>query len=516
MNRPHTPDQQAIEFLERAIATARNLRQTRLIPIKQLAQAAGVGHGVMGRAVAALRDRGILDVRRSRGIVLLPSGGRSVAVPQALPRVLRSEQLLQQLHADLSVGTFGFNRPLPSHKELAHRYSVAGGTLRKALGALVEEGVLIPHKRTYGPRTFVASTARNQIVLFAPAGTPMGKLVDYSSRTQGNFQSLELECLARGIRLRTVPCYYSGADTMTFAERKANSFTSDIDLRNVLGFMVWGMPHTTFAHELANWLGRFGKPIARFMEISRAAHSAEPQDHALVRRFAFQSDFEAGKQAGQYLLSLGHRRIHCLTALAQNDYSTGRIEGLRAAYGNAGYPDGVSVFDCGIKEPTLTEAERLAYLGQRFEDLARKGTRQDVDFSVTAKLAMIDHLSSTTYEELLRGRIESVFSKARGQKLVTAWVGMNDVVATICLSLLREKGVNAPGEISVMGFDDSLDAGYHGLTSYSFNGPAAMHAMVEHLVRPNSPRAARSGANPTLISGFVHERLTTGRARGAR
>jgi len=122
--------------------------------------------------------------------------------------------------------------------------------------------------------------------------------------------------------------------------------------------------------------------------------------------------------------------------------------------------------------------------------------------------------SSCTYREAAYAQLEGAFAEALADRSISAWVGANDLVALECLQYLQTRGVHMPHRISVLGFDDSFEAGYHSLTSYSFNAPAAMHAMVEYLLRPVSSRAKARMAGPVVVNGWVHERATTGVAGG--
>ena len=115
--------------------------------------------------------------------------------------------------------------------------------------------------------------------------------------------------------------------------------------------------------------------------------------------------------------------------------------------------------------------------------------------------------------ELIRKQFTEHFRRLARDRSITAWVGLNDEIAIEALIYLRSNDVRVPGDISLMGFDDSIEAGFQGLTSYCFNGASAMHLMAEYIVRPDSPLMRAGNGKPVIIKGFVHERATTGRAR---
>ncbi|MBD3243378.1 MAG: hypothetical protein GF331_22500, partial [Chitinivibrionales bacterium] len=61
---------------------------------------------------------------------------------------------------------------------------------------------------------------------------------------------------------------------------------------------------------------------------------------------------------------------------------------------------------------------------------------------------------------------------------ITAWVAYNDALALQCCDYLLHAGIGVPHRLSIIGFDDSLDAMGRDLTSYNFNLPAIAHLAV--------------------------------------
>jgi len=73
-----------------------------------------------------------------------------------------------------------------------------------------------------------------------------------------------------------------------------------------------------------------------------------------------------------------------------------------------------------------------------------------------------------------------------------------------------------PGDISVAGFDDTLEARLRGLTSYSFNPRATAAVLVDIALRSPAMIRRTDPGTPFLVAGFVSERRSVGRpdARG--
>jgi len=102
---------------------------------------------------------------------------------------------------------------------------------------------------------------------------------------------------------------------------------------------------------------------------------------------------------------------------------------------------------------------------------------------------------------------------AFGEGGATAWVAADDDTALPCLDFLESHGVRVPDDISVAGFDDSLDGFMRGLTTYNYVGPAYVRAMLRHVLSPGSPESGGSGNCPVELPGVVVPRHTTGPAR---
>lgn len=119
----------------------------------------------------------------------------------------------------------------------------------------------------------------------------------------------------------------------------------------------------------------------------------------------------AEKEAVEYLIELGHRRIGHFSGPQYSSHSEERVEGIRQAHG----------------------AHRLAFGS---EDLVRAGAGLEDGYRAAL--------------ELFR----------RGDHLPTAVTCYNDLVAIGVLRALAELGLSVPGDVSVIGFDDIDVASY--------------------------------------------------------
>jgi DNA-binding LacI/PurR family transcriptional regulator len=84
-----------------------------------------------------------------------------------------------------------------------------------------------------------------------------------------------------------------------------------------------------------------------------------------------------------------------------------------------------------------------------------------------------------------------LFAKALASQ-ATAWIVANDLCALQALAWLRGEGVTVPGEISVSGFDDTVEALRADLTSYRFGSDSMARAMIRQILStPHSPSVMR-------------------------
>jgi DNA-binding LacI/PurR family transcriptional regulator len=108
--------------------------------------------------------------------------------------------------------------------------------------------------------------------------------------------------------------------------------------------------------------------------------------------------------------------------------------------------------------------------------------------------------------------LQEPFKQALADSEITAWVGSNDVVAMMAWSYLRSHGRKIPGDISVVGFDNTFDALQHDITSYDFCLGATAGAALSFLLRPSWRTRVRDLSRPR-IEGTIIQRGSTARAR---
>ena len=105
-------------------------------------------------------------------------------------------------------------------------------------------------------------------------------------------------------------------------------------------------------------------------------------------------------------------------------------------------------------------------------------------------------------------KMAPLFKKALSDKSLTVWLVANDYAATLALDYLKEKKVKVPEDISVIAFDNTLDAMEYQLTSYDFNNSGIINSMLRYILSPSTFFTSR--INEVIeADGSIVERRST-------
>jgi DNA-binding transcriptional regulator YhcF (GntR family) len=196
-------------------------------------------------------------------------------------------------------------------------------------------------------------------------------------------------------------------------------------LNDAQGFILWATEETKRNYEqLLSFLLQFQKPICGFDEIGDVA-LPDSLSAARYHYLFYLDDRKAGFQTGKFLLEMGHRHIAFFTRFSEALWVRRRIEGIRHAFQSAGYGSGVENY----------------YTGESAE-----------------------------------------FDKALESRGISAWVFSDDEYAVrYALPYFKQKGIRIPEDLSIVVFNDTIDALYYDLSSYDFDIQGMAHIML-HLI----------------------------------
>lgn len=507
MSRSTPAVDKAATFLRQLVEYNREGGRSRLPVVAELARDAGVSQASMVKAIRRLCDEGILVTSHGRGTRIV-SHQEPPPIEDA-PGTRRGRQLCAlRLERDVRSGRFGFAGVLPSLKELCERYGVCGRTMRRSLATLVNRGVVEPYRRRYRLPVARAEKNRNTIVLIA-RGEPSGRsLLLTTARTEEHLRSLERECARRDVVLCPVLCNRFGR-SLDDLNRETHQLPRTMNLDTVLGFMIWSdaIDAEPLEHILHGLL-HYGKPMSLLDDEGIAAGRSVVRGLARRGMHVFTCQRFPGEAVGRHLLSLGHRRIAYLTPAPDAVWSRMRRQGLEAVCDAAGLDNAVRQWgpeSRTVHTPLLGDAFELS--GRLNTALPRKLRVPSVPFPELSEphARFVHDLRAYMSSRELSEKMLAVFEQALRDNTPTAWVCASDAAALAALDYLRNRNVEVPEELSLIGFDDSSDASAARLSSYNFGGAAAIAQMVDGLLRGESRQARRK---PTETVGFVNGRGT--------
>jgi DNA-binding LacI/PurR family transcriptional regulator len=388
---------------------------------------------------------------------------------------------------------------LPSPKELTQRYGVCYRTLKKALDELVATGLVRPHRRGYLLPAMSGSRRLNTVVLIA-GGYSRGELRLVSPRTHHLLRSLETQCSQAGVALEIVPFDLERrALPPSLAAGPKRGGT-----RAVLGYLLFlaGIPLPSVRQIVAR-LARTGKQVS-VLDESTTVGDAPVFRQPTVRTFAVATNRTANRQIARHLLGLGHRNVAYLSPIADGTWSVDRGVTLEQAFAESGFAGAVTRYVAPASSPTGT--------------LGAAQLPPAIDSNLDRLLALNRAVKALRYQvdlimqrETVHSNLVPLMEKALADGAGSAWVTANDNIALECMDFLEAHGRHVPQDISVIGYDDNLEAFFRKLTTYNYNATAVIHSMLSHIIdpRPLGRRGPSDGA--VEVEGFINNRGTTAR-----
>lgn len=495
----------------RELAHDHEVRRVAGLPsMRSMAASAGVSLVTMSRAVHQAEQEGLVTCRRGSGVRL-----RTVPLGASVKEGrTKWERLRTRIGRDIAEGAYPPGERLPSMKMLTQRYGVCRETAIKALRSLVAGGRLLGRTAGYEVPVLRAPAGRNRVVLILPGQG--GVEPELFPRTQEALRVLETECTRADVRL-DIHMYSDSADLLYDRDGNAVCGGAEVHRLEALGLMVWcmGMPPTPYRGPLLPALTHGSRPVAVWDDYDSPAVS--PFSRRTGRRvFSSAGGFTAGKAVGRAVVEHGHTTVAFVSAFHAAPWSLARLAGVRAALSEADVEAAVSVctksdqgWPGALRDQDIDPA--IARHHQHFaKGLSSLGSRDAFCGAVARRLEQ--RLAEAVDTEAHRQRAVPVFEQALATG-ATAWVAAADSTAVMAMRFLEERNLRVAGDVSVVGFDDTLEASLRGLASYDFNETALVRAMLGHVL--GAPRALSDPAQPvTEMAGFVVQRRSLARLRG--
>ncbi|MBD3243719.1 MAG: GntR family transcriptional regulator [Chitinivibrionales bacterium] len=507
--------QAAIEGMRGLIEQLRASGKRRLPGVRVLASRFGVAYVTMAKAIRVLCAEGVLETVQGRGTFVQSTPGQRRTMQSVAPVRRRTwERVRDTVEQDLVRQVYPPGRLLPSAKELSRVYGVSYATLGKALASLESMGLLVPHGTGYGVADLGRQEGHGTLVVVARGATDLNRL---SGRAQELFRIVQSECSKLNVLLRIA--FYDH-------DSRGELRTSQEDMRlieapresSVIGYLVFARGfETPFASGLAVRLGRSALPVSVLDESGDLVSPGEGAGGGPVRLFNMSSSPRSGLVVGRYLLAHGHRRIAYINAAHTSTWSRNRLAGLREAFRAGGNEARVYPFVTDRVELPERSGSLHGTVGEAIREIVVPDPERFGSLTPLLRRAfsgLTSVISGAVSHEVQRNHLMPLFEQAAARDDITAWVAGNDSTAVQCMDFLARHAIAVPSHISVVGFDDTLEAFLYKLTSYSHNYPAVVRAMLAHVLKPRiAPRRPRPDG-PTEIEGFINRRETVGAVRG--
>ena len=471
----------------------------------------------MWKAVRRLVRTGVLGAAHRSGIRIIQ------AAPQPEPAGSGRRQtasapnwiaISDRICSDITAGRFAHRPLLQSPKQLCLQYGVCFRTIRKSLDRLAGDGWIERYKRTYRV-TLTQAPGAGSAIFLVMNGDSDGHLLRNAPRARECLRALETECARRQATLELL-LYDIFRDRLYSPGRQTTVLDAPEHYPAVLGFIFW--PTAISASRICAILRRLvaqRRPVAVFDEVGDVSLPPSLGAADRVARFTMANTTRAAKQVARHLIALGHRSIAYVSTLHGSVWSKNRYQGLTETYAQAGHAAGVTALtdDGAVLPPDFWQEVRRVH--DELDALETRKSRRSASARISLERtidALQEQIRPLMEWEMSVARLRPLLQRALDDRRLTAWVAANDETALECLRFLREHGRDVPAEVSVIGFDDTPEAFERKLTSYNFNGPLVMAAMVSHILEPRLPARSGGAVTPVEVEGVIVSRRTTAQA----
>jgi DNA-binding GntR family transcriptional regulator len=535
----------AAQLIREQLAAGVWQRGERLPSLELLARRCSVSRTTMWRAVGILQKELLLHARKGGAII---AGKPGMVLSSSDGDGLLWERIKVRVGQDLHLGYFK-EKSLPLVSKLSLHYGVSTRTLRKALDALVEEGLLAPEGRRY-VQVRGRSPLRRATIAFVNIGSIEHGINAVDPRSRASVESFERECFSLGYASRLV----------SFESRSAKGFlavSSEIKrISEIAGFIVnvWnpGVDKSwqSWIDLLLLLLG-YRVPVVLLDQSGDLVFPVPVLESPFFRVLRISSE-RSGEMAGEVLLRTGCYRVAYITPFYSLPWARARHAGLVRhfeRYSPRASKVDLFAFDQITNENVLVAGllsldtvELNDLLGERLhkdeiagliESLTRNpgsglprktGTGRTVDtlrYLARSMIGLVRVPHDRALYELMMERfmkisgdravafyLKPLFDRALKNAGINAWVCSDEKTALSAFSYLSENGKRIPEDISIISFDNWRESYEHQLTTYDFN----MNGMVQQaLLMIVDEKTLKKMPAISEVQGYVVERRSTRR-----
>ncbi len=407
----------------------------------------------------------------------------------------RWRELRDSLINDMLEGHFPPGSTLPSTKELCVRYGCGYSSLLHAIRSLLAERRLTRHGRRYVVREATAPKSQSfiglvsfthypaNLVLIGPHGAPLWRTMEHECTRR------RLSAVGRDVAAAAAEPWPEGGTMVgcIMAHLGRNRKGPAQALRAILSARL---------------------PVALIDQGGCEATLAQEYPSPLVRCFALGTQRGCGRRVGEYLLARGHRGV-LFIAPRDAQIERTRWKGVCEPFRKVGLTDAVVFRALDLSAPPRT-GRTHEFVELMHRALGAADTLPVHEVGRMRRRALNFALGSFSSTVRAPETTRTLLAQMPQTEPATAWVAFNDELALSLLEYFQEAGIELPCDLSLVSFDDTTEAYLQGVTSYNFNIPALVNAVLKHILSPK-----RSGRRSPVVEipGMVMERRTSGSIR---
>lgn len=295
----------------------------------------------------------------------------------------------------------------------------------------------------------------------------------------------------------------------------ASSKDYDLDDRSILGYIFIVANLDSNPQEVLEKLVRRRRNVAVLDVVGGWKIPQCAQGNRFIQFFTATASTVPAKRVAQYLLEKGHRHIGFFPhhrAL----WSQQRVTTISEMFKNAGFPEGVTPF------VQNNYAYQWDYLNRNeYQEDLRSLIDQYPQWKKEVHGALFKKFGNTGYNIVkymtewncasgeIYEKMMPLFEKALGDRSITAWVMANDFAATMAIDCLKGCNIKIPDDLSIISFDNTLDAMEYQLTSYDFNNHGIVSLILRFILAPQTVKPERMGGFLEVDGALVIRRSSS-------
>ena len=511
----------AYEFIGNLIRESKYEPGKPLPSIKQIAAMADVSPVSAWKAYQKLKTQGIIHggARKRFRIAENRSAQENLEIrsaPEAENEgyLLKWQRIQTELKRDILNGIFTPETPIPQTKELQARFGADYSTIRKALAALVDEGLLSPYRRSYVIHQMLHKRSKVSIALLLDGRSfSMRKLPQRQSMYDGFIRFLESECSRINISL-LILCYKPDDNGIVFTDYHSDKPVAPQRFHRVTGSLIIVNYMSEVVRNVIKRAVRNKKRLAILDEVGGWQLEDDLKKNPGIQVFSRATSPEVGRKMARYLLNLKHRKIAYISYYHKEDWSQGRLSGLQEMYALAQSKSiARATIDVSLTENTYAkDARKIAHPERLLKYYEKWKSNLPEGYAIAMEPAFRSAVNYGSFKGEVMHQLIPHLERLLEDKSITAWVAAHDFAAIVIDNFLRMRGVKVPERVSVVSFDDTPDALWRRLTSYNFNTPAIVRAMLSFAMK--SPQLGGLSRKRIIeIEGAIIERASAARAQ---